>query len=437
VELSEVLARIFSRHRLLVTLCLALGLAAGIGLHWSDKPVYEGRARLLVSPSEPTSTAQASAQVDAVRALATGPALVREALASIGVDRDVSKLSRGAISVRGMGGSGVVELRVTDRDPAVAIQLTDAIGQALVKQRTDTLSATITSGMTKITSRIAATQSQIDAVDNELAASVDLAGSADPEVVSRATADRDRLLAQRDGLVQELSVLFTQRADLETQLAQRPATIMVDPASAPATRIGVNRLPDIGLGGLLGLVVGTALAASIETLRPTVVGRAAIARSLQAPVLAEITSSPAGWSAGDVLEAASHTEMAAEGAGITRVEFMSTTPRIDLAGLASALGSELSRLPVGVVNPYSAVTPVTVATESKRPPGPNRARRVPTRPGLVVVVPGAVKLAGLEPVRDFLAISGWPLLGVIIAHRANPLAGRPSPTTNLTSEASA
>jgi uncharacterized protein involved in exopolysaccharide biosynthesis len=437
VELSEVLARIFARHRLLVMMCVMLGLIAGIGLHWSDKPVYEGRTRLLVSPSEPTSTTQASAQVDAVRALATGPALVRGALTSIGVDRDASRVSRSAISVRGMGGSGLVELRVTDRDPAVAIKLTDAIGQALVKQRTDVLSATITSDMAKIASRITATQRQIDAIDSDLAASVDLASSPDPQVVSLAAADRDRLLAQRGGLVQELSVLFTQRADVESQLAQLPATIVVDPPSAPAARIGVNRFPDIALGGLLGLIVGIALAASIETLRPTVVGRAAIARSLQAPVLAEITTSAAGWNVGDVLEAASHTEMAAEGAGTTRVEFMSTTPRIDLAGLAEAVGNELSRLPVGVVNPYNPVATVPVATESNGPAGPSRARRVPARPGLVVVVPGAVKLAGLEPVHDFLAISGWPLLGVIIAHRANPLAGRPNPATNLTNEVSA
>jgi capsular polysaccharide biosynthesis protein len=437
VELSEVLARIFARHRLLVTLCVVVGLAAGVALHWSDKPVYEGRARLLVSPFDPTSSAQASALTDAVRALATGPVLVHEALASIKVDRDVSKVSGSAISVRGMGGSGVVELRVRDRDPAVAISLTNAIGRTLVKQRTDTMSATITSSIAAIASRTAATQSQISAVDREIDATVDLAGSGDPQAVNRAAAERDRLIAQRAGLVQQLGVLSAQRAELESQLAQLPQTIMVDPATAPAARIGINRLPDIALGGLLGLVVGIAIAASVETLRPTVVGRSAIARSLQAPVLAEITSSSAGWNVGDVLEAASHIELAAEGAGISRVEFMSTTSRIDLVGLVSAVRNELSQLPVGVVNPYSDVATVPVVTEQRSRAGPSRPRRVTTRRGLVVVVPGAVKLAGLEPVRDFLAISGWPLLGVIIAHRPNPLAARSNPATNLTSEASA
>jgi hypothetical protein len=58
---------------------------------------------------------------------------------------------------------------------------------------------------------------------------------------------------------------------------------------------------------------------------------------------------------------------------------------------------------------------------------------------VVLVVPEAVKLADLDPVRDFLAISGWPLLGVIIAQRDNPLiiVRRESAQTALTSEASA
>jgi hypothetical protein len=49
-----------------------------------------------------------------------------------------------------------------------------------------------------------------------------------------------------------------------------------------------------------------------------------------------------------------------------------------------------------------------------------------------------VKAADLEPARDFLAICGWPLLGVIIAQRGSPLAMvRRESTTNLTSEESA
>ena len=51
-------------------------------------------------------------------------------------------------------------------------------------------------------------------------------------------------------------------------------------------------------------------------------------------------------------------------------------------------------------------------------------REVNGRRGLVAVVPGAVRLSDLDPLKDFLSISGWPLLGIIVSQPSGRRAAR-------------
>lgn len=415
------LSRIFGRHRLLVIAIVLLGLGGGFALHRSDKPDYRGSARLLVSSTDPSTSSQAAAIADTVRALATGPTLVRNALASIGVHRDPAQVA-GDITVRNLGSSGVVELQVTDRDPDVALRLTRAIGKAVVSQRTDSSARSITDAISALETEINGLNSQIAGVDRRLTAANARAGSFDPSVANQAIADREQLLARRSGLSDQLTVLTSKEQDLTAQLAVRPRAAMIDPPEGPAKLVKPQRFPDLALGGLLGLILGVAAAGVLETVRPTVVGRAAIARSLQTAVLGEVRRSGPDWNEGDVLEAASHIGLAAAGASVKRVDLLSTSRHIDVPRLASAVGDELTHLGVDVATPATIVGRVVSGDDA-----PNtgrtahRGRPVPQR-GLVLVVPDAVKQAELEPARDFLAISGWPLLGVIIAHRDTALA---------------
>jgi capsular polysaccharide biosynthesis protein len=436
MELTEVLSRVFGRHRILIIGLVLLGLAGGLALHWADKPDYRGTARLTITSSEPTTASEASAIVDTVRALATGPALVRDALASIGVRRDPTSVADDAISVRGLGSSGVVELQVTDRDPDVALRLTQAIAKAFVDQRIKAASAGLEHEISVVQRQISALQSQVSDLDRRLNRLSVLAGSLDPSVANTAIARREQLLAQRTAITDQIAALTSNATDLTGQLAaQSPATI-VDPPESPAERVTPQRLPDIALGALLGLILAVAVAAAMETLRPTVVGRAAIARSLQTAVLGELRRSGDDWNPDDVLEAASHVGLAAAAASVKRIDFMSTSPQIDVSRLATSISEALTHLSVEVATPGAIVGRVVSPEENG---GSGRSRRPTPVRGLVLVVPEAVKLADLEPSRDFLAICGWPLLGVIIAQRSSPLTliRRESSTTPMTSEASA
>jgi capsular polysaccharide biosynthesis protein len=438
VELSEVLSRIFGRHRFLVIGFVVLGLLGGLSVHRGDNPEYRAAARLLATSTDPATSSQAGAIADTIRALATGPALVRKALISIGVHRDPGKVAD-AVAVRSLGSSGVVELQVTDRDPNVALRLTMAIGTAVVDQRIEAASKSVRNEISALQQQIDRLQLQVSDVDRQLKPVNERAGSFDPTVANTATARREQLLAQRGALTDQITVLVSHHADLTGQLALRPPAAIVDAPEAPAQRVTPQRLPDVALGILLGLILAVATAAALETLRPTVVGRAAIARSLQTPVLGGVRRSGNDWNQGDILEAASHIGLAAAGAAVRRVDFMSTSPHINVTQLAAAVSEELTHLSVEVATAGRIVGHVVSADEPNGAGrGSARGRRPAPQRGLVLVVPEAVKAADLEPARDFLAICGWPLLGVIIAQRGSPLAMvRRESTTNLTSEESA
>ena len=228
-----------------------------------------------------------------------------------------------------------------------------------------------------------------------------------------------QLVRRREALAQRMSQLESERASVETTRALRPRAAVLDPASPPAQQLPGRRLPDLVLGGLLGLLLGVGAAALVESLRPTLVGRTAIARGTEAPVLAELVGPPQrrghrhGWVAADVAEAAMHVELVAVAAGVQQVRLMALDRQVDLSNLVQILGDSLKT---------ATVQQADMPTARRRRPGA-RAGLEPEavqpegdggRIGLVLVAPTVLKLADLDPVKDFLTISGWPLLGVIV-----------------------
>src|SRR6478736_260578 len=83
VELTEVISRIVGRHRLLLIVSVRVALVGGLVMHWARRPEYRGTARLVVTSSDARTPSEATAIADTVRALATGPVLVRTALGGL------------------------------------------------------------------------------------------------------------------------------------------------------------------------------------------------------------------------------------------------------------------------------------------------------------------------------------------------------------------
>lgn len=406
MELGEVIGRIFGRHRKLIAALVLAGLLAGFAIHLDDAPRYSASARLVLDTSDPEDQAQSGVIADTTRAIASGPSLVREALATIGVRRDATELARRHVSVQALGSSGVMQLSVTDSDPEVAVALANAIAESVIRTRLQVTAGEAASVVRSLDKQITLFQQQISDLD----ARIDQAGGA---------AASGQLVRRREALEQRMSQLESERASVQTTRALRPKADVLDAASPPAQQLPGRRLPDLVLGGLLGLLLGVGAAAMVESLRPTLVGRTAIARGTEAPVLAELVGPPQrrghrhGWVAADVAEAAMHVELVAVAAGVQQVRLMALDRQVDLSNLVQILGDSLKT---------ATVQQADMPTARRRRPGA-RAELEPEalqsegeggRIGLVLVAPTVLKLADLDPVKDFLTISGWPLLGVIV-----------------------
>jgi uncharacterized protein involved in exopolysaccharide biosynthesis len=406
LELSEVIGRIFGRHRKLIAVLVLAGLLAGFAIHLGDAPLYSASARLVLDTSDPEDQAQSGVIADTTRAIASGPSLVRDALAEIGARRDATELAKRHVQVQALGSSGVMQLTVTDADPKVAVALANAIAKAVIRTRLQVTAGEATTVVRELDQQLARLQQQISTLDGQIDRAAGAGGTS-------------QLLRQREALAQRMSQLENERASVETTRALRPRAAVLDAASPPALRLPGRRLPDLVLGGLLGLLLGVAAAAAIESLRPTLVGRTAIARGTEAPVLAELVGPPQrrghrhGWVAADVAEAAMHVELVAVAAGVQHVRLMALDRQVDLSNLVQILGDSLKT---------ATVQQADMPTARRRRPGSRAGLELEApqsegdggRIGLVLVAPTVLKLADLDPVKDFLTISGWPLLGVIV-----------------------
>ena len=406
MELGEVIGRIFGRHKKLIAALILAGLLAGLAIHLDDAPQYSASARLVLDTSDPEDQAQSGVIADTTRAIASGPSLVRNALEKIGVRRDATELAKRHVRVQALGSSGVMQLSVTDSDPKVAVALANAIAAAVIRTRLQVTAGQAPTVVRSLDQQLTRLQQEISDLD----ARIDQAGGA---------AGSGQLVRRREAIAQRMSQMESERASVETTRALRPRAAVLDPASPPAQQLPGRRLPDLVLGGLLGLLLGVGAAALVESLRPTLVGRTAIARGTEAPVLAELVGPPQrrgnrhGWVAADVAEAAMHVELVAVAAGVQQVRLMALDRQVDLSNLVQILGDSLKT---------ATVQQADMPTARRRRPGA-RAGLEPEavqpegdggRIGLVLVAPTVLKLADLDPVKDFLTISGWPLLGVIV-----------------------
>lgn len=418
MELSEAFVRIVGRHLVLIFLLVSLGLLGGGLLHGGDPTEYSATVRLALGTGDPSTQAQSTVAGDTAQALATGQGLIEDALRKVGVRRDSVSTAQHHVDAQVMGSSGVVSLSVTDTDADVAIALANAIGTGVIGAHENMLNGRAAATLDRVQTDIGQAERSIASLDAHISAVGPLFDVIRPNggvpLSERPWAAPNQLIRQRADLVQGLLSLQSERASLEAVNAPHARGVIVDFAAAPAQRVPGQLVPYLALGGLLGLIIGVGLAATLETFRPTLVGRNAIARNLGAPVLAELRGD--ATSDADIAEAAIHIELAAAGAHVHRVALLAPSREFDLRPLADHLTPLISGLAVHVIGPAG---PLVAAGGSSAPSQAEGALgawppAADGATGVVLITPKAVRLAELTRTIEFFTISGWPLIGLIV-----------------------
>ncbi|MFI5062417.1 MAG: hypothetical protein ACHP9Z_00345 [Streptosporangiales bacterium] len=414
MELREIGNRLFWLHARLIITVFLVGLAGGLALYLSAKPTYQASAIFVMGAQDPQSAEEAAVLADTARGIATGPQLVDRAISEAGVIRSEPAVVAG-INVQTLGSSGVLTLSVTDPDPQAAMRLANGLAAGVVSTRIALIQNGLASSLRNLARQEASTDAQIQKLSAQVQALATQSGATSPQAAGQLA----QLQARLTSLQQEATQIAVQRNDLEA--TQGPKTTVLDRAVS-ATRVPGRGLIDTLLGGILGLVVGIALAGAREMLRPSLVGASAITRAVGTPLLGEMNSPPDSWTLAALPDAGTYIELAADAQHVNEVRFAALDPDRRRGAQVRMLEGPLHRLRFGQspgTNLLVGALPNDLHGEQQpaaaAPGGPADldAKNSP-RTGLVVAIPRVLKLADVDALTNFMWISGWTLLGAIV-----------------------
>jgi capsular polysaccharide biosynthesis protein len=407
VELTEAVQRILRHVRLIVAVVVA-GLLVALLINLGRDDTYVASTRLSIG-RDTTNSDEAKALVDTVHGIVTSPSQVAAALEKLSLARDPKRVAKDQVDVRSVGISGVLVLSVSDADPDVAADLSNALTEQFLASRREPLIEPLQERLKQFDEELTAVDEEIDAIE---------------ATALQSTVPIDTLRLRLDEAARRRSDIRTQRQQLSQTLAALPKPTLIDPATAPSAPEPVRLGADLVVAGLLALIVAVALAAVIEALRPTIVSGDALARVLAAPVLGRVPNPPQlNAKVGDQW-LPHHLVRAASAAGVDDVALVGVGRSIDLGRLAAQL--QAAAAPQLVVNVLGSNSEDLRRKPRSRSParGKGRRSRVDTtwgqalsadrsHLGVVVVAPEVLTRGALSELEHLLVITEWPLLGIV------------------------
>ena len=415
MEVTEVGVRLVRRYWLLLVAAIALPMALVAAFLVHSPKTYTAHARVMAAPSVPQAQAEADAVVSEVQAIATSQDVVSAALQSAHVQRNTVDAVN-AITVSGLGSSGIVDLSYSDTSPSVAEQVTAALTSAVVAQ-------------------IAGIRSGLPTSLDDLNSLITLVTGLRPTVQTIGGSQTKASQA----LEQLITDLGLDRDKLEQLQTTAAVPVVVDEAAAPAQADGRGLATKLSIAALLGLALGLLMVGARETLRPGVSGANRVARLLDVPTLGRVGSDP-----GELSDIGRRLRLASRQSDVSIVVLMradraSVSPelveRVQAATLRPDPISTPAGIPVDGLDGSIAAGRLGVAATQTIPrlfaDGRPATKIVATAPrqvcsfdeldprsegeqiGLVILAARSTRLTAIDNVRDLIAAAGWPLLGVL------------------------
>lgn len=272
MTLDEIFRRIVRGHLLVILVCVAVPLAAVAVLESRTSLPWVATVRIQVTTQNPGSTTEADALSSRVLALATTPSLVDAALDDADVTGNARKIAASGVTSQRLGESPVVDLSVTMADRGDARALVVALADQIIQFMNDATYTRFDEALQQTTDKLDAATKVRDDAAQKLRAAVDANAKAELRTqVQEAQATIDQLAAAK--------------ASMELAGLERDEVVLIDGAHPDVVRATSTLVPRSALGLILGLLVGIAVAVTLETLNPKVPGTRALARMLSAPVL--------------------------------------------------------------------------------------------------------------------------------------------------------
>ena len=423
MEIDEIAARLLRQYWALVLLCVLAPLVAITLMVAKQPPMYAASARIVSGSTVPASNAQAQALVSQIQGVATGKTTAASALKNANVTRDVNNFITSHVSVAGLGGSQVVDLTVTDRNPRAAATLAKELAEEVVQQ----INRTGQSGLS----------TTLNAIDQEIVRLSEQHGV----VATQAAANpkNEQLQSKLAGLNQVIANFSGDRSRLLIQASTQGLASVLDQPVVPEQPQSKALAQKLGLAAVLGLVVGILIAAIAETIRPTVPGARRVSRRLGAPTLGQLKITEMhGEPTPNLENLAVRLRLAANQADVSTIALIDVNGKYELADLAHSL--ELSLRPGESLAARAdgngrdddhdetlAFGPVMVKgrqlisgqqTLHVYPMAQIKHLGTLSNVGLVVMSGPVSRVSQVMALDDLVTSSGWPILGVVGVPRA-------------------
>jgi capsular polysaccharide biosynthesis protein len=384
-------------------------------------PMYAASTRIVSGNTVPASNAQAQALVSQIQGIATGKTAAASALKNAHITRDVNNFVTSHVSVAGLGGSQVVDLTVTDRDPRAAATLAKELAEEVVQS----INRTGQSGLS----------TTLNAIDQEIVRLSEQHGA----VASQAAAhpQNEQLQSKLAGLNQVIANFSGDRSRLLIQASTQGLASVLDQPVVPQQAQSKALAQKLGLAAVLGLVVGILIAAIAETIRPTVPGARRVSRRLGAPTLGQLKRTEMhGEQTPNLENLAMRLRMAANHAEVSTIALIDVNTKYELADLAHGL--ELNLRPPdeslaaradsngrdgdGDGDETMAFGSVMVKgrqlisghqTLHVYPMSQIKHLGTMSNVGLVVLSGPVSRVSRVMALDDLVTSSGWPILGVV------------------------
>jgi capsular polysaccharide biosynthesis protein len=439
MELNEAIRRVFVQHWRLIALTTVACIAIATLLSVRQSATYTASTTFVLDAADPTSSAESTVIGDTAQAIATSPAQINAALTAANLtDRNLTQVAND-VSVTPLGASGVLKLSVQEDSPTDARALANALAARVISTRNEIDNARIKQVFASLDNRIAGVNKQILA-QNAAIANLNRQLSLHPTGQEAANLQLkvNSLTQTRDLTVQQKGVLQSEESSLLATYATRPQAQFISHARQPGRADASAAIPDIALGALLGLVLGTGLAALIETLRPRFLGGNVLARELEMAHLGTIPATAgdasSGWSPEPI---ALVLRLAAERAGVRNVSLLATERQSDLGVVAKRIESACNRAGQNAPEPEpepelahaSYVGPVYTPSGVEHPErlGAASAPSLRVRPfgisytssangagtGIAVVSAASLTRQQIVELRHLLSVMPAPVLGLI------------------------
>lgn len=267
------------RHRRwTIAFAVAVVVGAALTAAFLQRPVYEGKAELLLQlrAAETLFDPNTRQLGDPARAVQTEIQVLRSQPIRKAVE-DRLKIKDPEVSVSGIGQTDVVQVRARSTDPERAAQTANAHAEAYVQFKLTQAVNDVVAAVEQIQGKVTDLQTQISELDKRVS---QLPASQRPTVEPNLRAQQDALIQQQAVFKQKLDELQVEKS-LKTGGAQ-----IVTSAVTPDSPVAPRPLRSGLLAAVLGLFFGTGLAFLFEYLDDSIKSKEDVDRVVpEIPVL--------------------------------------------------------------------------------------------------------------------------------------------------------